>query len=66
LKYYCSSPLNYDPKLHLGCHLVPLDLYVRHTAPLLNPLFGRAVQYLEPTRHDPVLRQFPNAHELRS
>jgi hypothetical protein len=24
------------------------------------------VQYLEPTRHDPVLRQFPNAHELRS
>lgn len=66
LKYYTSTPLNYDPKLHLGCHLVPLDLYVRHTAPLLNPIFGRAVQYLEPTRHDPVLRQFPNAHELRS
>jgi predicted N-acyltransferase len=64
LKYYCSSPLNYDPKLHLGCHLVPLDLYVRHTARLLNPIFGQAVKYLEPTRHDPVLRQFPNAHEL--
>jgi predicted N-acyltransferase len=64
LKYYCSSPLNYDPKLHLGCHLVPLDLYVRHTASMLNPIFRQAVRYLEPTRHDPVLRQFPNAHEL--
>jgi predicted N-acyltransferase len=66
LKYYCSSPLNYDPKLHLGCHLVPLDLYVRHTAPVLNPIFRQAVKYLEPTRHDPVLRQFPNAAELIS
>ncbi|MEY2438899.1 MAG: hypothetical protein QOI34_284, partial [Verrucomicrobiota bacterium] len=64
LKYYCSSPLNYDPKLHLGCDLVPLDLYVRHTAPLLNPIFGRAVKYLEPTRHDPVLRQFGNADAM--
>jgi predicted N-acyltransferase len=64
LKYYCSNPLNYDPKLHLGCRLVPLDLYVRHTAPALNPIFRRAVKYLEPTRHDPVLRQFPNADQL--
>ena len=64
LKFYCSSPLNYDPKLHLGCHLVPLDLYVRHMAPLINPLFRYAVKYLEPTRHDPVLQQFPNAAEL--
>ena len=65
LKNYCSSPLNYDPKLHLGCNLVPLDLYVRHMAPFLNPIFRQAVKYLEPTRHDPVLRQFPNAHELK-
>ena len=64
LKYYCSNPLNYNPKLHLGCHLVPLDLYVRHTRPFLNPIFSRAVKYLEPTRHDPVLRQFPNADQL--
>jgi predicted N-acyltransferase len=66
LKFYCSTPLNYDPKLHLGCNLAPLDLYVRHTASLLNPVFGRMVKLLEPTRHDPVLRHFPNAHELRS
>jgi len=66
LKYYCSSPLNYDPKLHLGCNLMPLDLYVRHTAPMLNPIFRQAVKYLEPTRHDPILQQFPNANELRN
>ncbi len=65
LKFYCSTPLNYDPKLHLGCHLAPLDLYVRHTVSMLNPIFGRMVKLLEPTRHDPVLRHFPNAHELR-
>ncbi len=64
LHSYCSSPLNYDPKLHLGCELVPLDLYVRHTGALLNPLFRHALRFLQPTRHDPVLRQFPNAHEL--
>lgn len=64
IKFYCSTPLNYDPKLHLGCELDPLDLYVRHTAPLLNPIFQRAVKLLGPTRHDPVLRKFPNANEL--
>lgn len=61
LRFYCSSPLNYDPKLHLGCELAPLDLYVRHTQSLLNPIFGRVVKLLEPTRHDPVLRKFRNA-----
>lgn len=64
LRHYCSGPLNYDPKLHLGHELAPLDLYVMHTRPLLNPIFGRVVKYLEPTRHDPVLKQFPNANEL--
>ncbi len=64
LRSYCSSPLNYHPKLHLGCELVPLDLYVMHTATLVNPFFRRALKFLQPTRHDPVLRQFSNAHEL--
>ena len=64
LQRYYSSPLNYNPKLHLGCELVPLDLYVMHTTPLLNPVFRRALKLLEPTRHDPVLQRFPNAHEL--
>ena len=64
LHSYCSSPLNYDPKLHLGCLLAPLDLYVMHTGAILNPLFQRALRFLQPTRHDPVLQQFPNASEL--
>ena len=64
-KYYYSNPLNYEPKLHLDCELVCLDLYVIHTNPLLNPIFRWLIKYLGPTRHDPVLRKFPNAHELR-
>src|SRR5438128_8796838 len=64
LKYYYSNPLNYEPKLHLDCELVPLDLYVMHTSNLLNPIFRRVIKYLGPTRHDPVLPRFPNADEL--
>lgn len=66
LTRYRSSPLNYRPKLHLGCDLFPLDLYVMHTARLLNPIFRQAVKFLEPTRHDPVLRRFRNARELHA
>ena len=64
LTEYISGPLNYDPKLHLGCELMPLDLYVRHTAPFLNAVFGKILPYLEPTRSDPVLHQFPNADDM--
>jgi predicted N-acyltransferase len=64
LKYYYSNPLNYEPKLHLDCELVPLDLYVMHTNPLFNPIFRRLIKYLGPTRHDPVLQRFPNADQL--
>ncbi len=64
IKTYWSSALNYDPKLHLKCHLAPLDLYVRHTSPWLNPFFRKILPLLEPTHNDPVLRKFPNAHEL--
>jgi len=66
LERYRSSPLNYHPKLHLGCDLYPLDLYVMHTAAWLNPIFRQALKFLEPTRHDPVLRRFRNAHELHA
>ncbi len=64
LTAYRSSPLNYRPKLHLGCSLLPLDLYVMHTSRWLNPIFRHVLPFLEPTRHDPVLQQFPNADEL--
>ena len=64
LSSYVSGPLNYDPKLHLGHELAPLDLYVLHTRAWLNPIFQFALKYLEPTRHDPVLKKFPNANQL--
>jgi predicted N-acyltransferase len=64
LQYYYSNPLNYEPKLHLDCELVPLDLYVMHTNALLNPIFRRAIKYAGPTQHDPVLQRFPNANQL--
>jgi hypothetical protein len=66
LTQYRSSPLNYKPKLHLGCDLFPLDLYVLHTTPLLNKTFRQALRFLEPTRHDPVLKQFRNAQDLHA
>ncbi len=60
LEAYYSTPLNYDPKLHLRFDLAPLDLYVRHVNPLLNPIFTRVAPLLEPTRYDKLLRRFDN------
>lgn len=64
LDRYYSSPLNYEPKLHLGCDLLPLDLYVLHPSRWLNPMMQRALKLAGPTKHDPVLPRFANAHEL--
>ena len=61
---YYSAPLNYEPKYHLRHDLVPLDLYVRTSWDWINPLFRAIVPYLEPTRYDPMIRKFANAHEL--
>ena len=59
-KWYCSSALNYDPKLHLKCELVPLDLYVAHTSAVANFFLRRILPLLEPTRNDKTLSKFPN------
>ena len=64
LKFYETGQLNYDPKLHFRIKLAPLDLYARHTAPWLNPLFKAALGYLQPVRHDPIIKRFPNAAEI--
>jgi hypothetical protein len=64
LKWYVSSALNYEPKLHLRCELVPLDLYVKHTSPLINAVMKRVLPLLEPTRNDPVLHRFANFSEV--
>ena len=64
VRTYYTAPLNYDPKLHLRLELAPLDLYVCHTSRLINPAFRMAMGFLQPVRHHPILREFPNAHEL--
>ncbi len=64
IRRYHTGPLNYDPKLHLRLSLSPQDLYARHLSPLMNPIFGLAMKFLEPTRHDKTLGKFANAHEL--
>jgi len=63
-KWYCSSALNYDPKLRFKCELEPLDLYVCHTSPLINRIFKRVLPLLEPTRNDATLAKFPNSYAL--
>jgi hypothetical protein len=64
LKRYYTGPLSYEPKFHLRMELAPLDLYAWHTSPLINPIFRLAIRYLQPARHDPFIRRFPNAHDL--
>jgi len=64
LKSYYTGPLNYDPKLHFRLRLAPLDLYVRHRNRWINPLFGKLLEFLHPTRYEAILRRFPNAGEL--
>jgi hypothetical protein len=63
-KWLRSSPLNYDPKLHLRHQLDPIDLYVRHTAAVPNAFLKRILPLIEPTRYDPTLRKFPNYKDL--
>lgn len=65
-KRYLSTGLSYDPKWHLRFHLYPLDLYVRHTSRIINMALKWILPFLEPTRYDKTLRQFPNYQELRA
>lgn len=64
LRWYHSAPFNYDPKLHLRMELVPLDLYAHHRWPVANALLRRFAPLAAPTRQEPLLKLFPNAHEL--
>ncbi|MGB8170163.1 MAG: GNAT family N-acetyltransferase [Chthoniobacteraceae bacterium] len=64
LRAYHSTPLNYDPKLHLGFHLAPLDLYVAPAADWARSLVRLVLPWIQPTRAEPILREFPNADQL--
>jgi hypothetical protein len=63
LRRYISAPFNYDPKVRLRLQLQPVDVYVKHTSPWLNPLIKVFASPFEPARTDPVLRQ--RLHLLR-
>ncbi len=64
-QWYSSTSLNYEPKYHFRHQLDPIDLYVRHVSPFINFIMKRALQYLEPTRHDEMLKKFSNYADLR-
>jgi hypothetical protein len=63
-KWFRSSGLNYDPKLHMRHRLDPLDLYVRHTSALPNAIFRLVLPWMAPVRYDATLKLFPNYEEL--
>jgi hypothetical protein len=63
-KWFRSSALNYDPKLHMRHRLDPIDLYVRHTSTPANAIFRLALPWIAPVRHDATLKLFPNYKEL--
>jgi predicted N-acyltransferase len=63
-KRFYSGSLNYDPKWHLRQSLYPVDLYVRHTSAPVNAVLRRLLPFMEPTRSDPILRNFHNYREL--
>jgi hypothetical protein len=63
-KWFRSSGLNYDPKLHMRHRLDPIDLYVRHTSVLANAIFRLALPWIVPVRYDATLKLFANYREL--
>lgn len=63
-KWFRSSGLNYDPKLHLRHQLDPVDLYVRHVSPVANMVLKRVLPWLSPVRYDETLKKFPNYREM--
>ncbi|MDB5651965.1 MAG: hypothetical protein JWL62_3485 [Hyphomicrobiales bacterium] len=63
-KAIVSTSLGYKPKLRMKQTLVPLDLYILQTNPLINRLFRAALPWLDPTRGQATLRRFPNHSEL--
>ena len=62
---YVSTPLNYEPKLHLGFALEPLDLYVGPAAEWARPFLHLALPYIGPTRAEPILPRFAERGPLR-
>ena len=54
---YRTSPFNYEPKMHLGLQLEPVDLFVRHRSPFLNVFLRDFAPRFAPAQTEPVLRR---------
>jgi predicted N-acyltransferase len=63
-KWFRSSGLNYDPKLHMRHRLDPIDLYVRHTSTAANVILKVALPWMVPVRYDATLKLFPDYETL--
>lgn len=63
-KWYCSGGQGFEPKLHLRCTLMPVDLYVRHRWRLANMIMRKVLPLLEPTRNDPIIQKFSNYSDV--
>jgi hypothetical protein len=63
-RWFRSSGLSYDPKLHMRHRLDPIDLYVRHTSILANAIFKLALPWIVPVRYDATLKLFANYKDL--
>lgn len=62
LQFYETAPFNYETKLHLRLEPVPLDLYVRHTSPLVNLGLRFIAPIFAPAKSDPALRKYFRAN----
>lgn len=63
-RWFRSSGLNYDPKLHLRHQLDPIDLYVRHVSPIANEILKRVLPWIVPARYDATLKKFKNYSDI--
>ncbi|MBU2221403.1 MAG: GNAT family N-acetyltransferase, partial [Candidatus Omnitrophica bacterium] len=57
LKYYQMGVTDYEPKIRLGCQIMPLYVSVKFLNPALNLFTGALVKLLEPKKFDPGLKK---------
>jgi len=60
IRYYQPGTCDYDPKIRLGCKLVPLYVCSKFLNPIINCLTAPVLKMISPKNFDPVLR---NLHE---
>lgn len=56
IRYYQPGTCDYDPKIRLGCKLVPLYVYSKFLNPIIHCLTAPVLKMISPKNFDPVLR----------